>query len=159
MLTKIRCAAVLCLGGVFVLLSGMGGPALAHPHVWITDVTTYVFEGRNLIALRHRWEFDTFFSSFVIQKHDANGDVQFDAEETEALQAAAMVVVGYFIGDVGAMNQIVHLWKFADDADRREFWETLFADETFMAFARKLRPLIQSQENKLLLAAPWGTHP
>jgi hypothetical protein len=28
-----------------------------------------------------------------------------------------------------------------------------------MAFARKLRPLIRSQENKLLLAAPWGPHP
>lgn len=68
-------------------------------------------------------------------------------------------LVGYFIGDVGAMNQIVHLWKFADDADRRRFWETVYADEAFMAFARQLRPLIRTQENKLLLAAPWGPHP
>jgi hypothetical protein len=68
-------------------------------------------------------------------------------------------LVGYLIGDVGAMNQIVHLWKFADDADRRRFWEAVFADGAFMAFASKLRPLIQSQENKLLLAAPWGPHP
>ena len=68
-------------------------------------------------------------------------------------------LVGYFIGDVGAPNQIVHLWKFADDADRRRFRETVFADETLMAFARKLRPLIDTQENKLLLAAPLGTAP
>ena len=68
-------------------------------------------------------------------------------------------LVGYFIGDVGALNQLVHLWKFADDADRRRFWETLYADEAFMAFARKLRPLIRVQENKLLLAAPWGPRP
>ena len=68
-------------------------------------------------------------------------------------------LVGYFIGDVGALNQIVHLWKFTDDADRRRFWEGVFADEAFMAFARKLRPLIQTQENKLLLAAPWGPQP
>ena len=68
-------------------------------------------------------------------------------------------LVGYFIGDAGAMNQIVHLWKFADDADRRRFWEAVYADDAFMAFARKLRPLIQTQENKLLLAAPWGPHP
>jgi hypothetical protein len=56
------------------------------------------------------------------------------------------------------MNQIVHLWKFADDADRRGHWEAVFADEASWR-SRKLRPLIQTQENKLLLAAPWGPQP
>jgi hypothetical protein len=32
----------------------------------------------------------------------------------------------------------------------------VFADEAFMAFAKKLRPLIRTRGNKLLLAAPWG---
>ena len=65
-------------------------------------------------------------------------------------------LAGYFIGDVGALNQIVHLWKFNDDADRRAFWAGVFSDPAFMNFARQLRPLLQSQENKLMLAAPWG---
>jgi hypothetical protein len=65
-------------------------------------------------------------------------------------------LVGYFTGDVGALNQLVHLWRFEDDADRRAFWKGLFADPDFMAFAGKLRPMLQSQENKLLQAAPWG---
>jgi len=56
-------------------------------------------------------------------------------------------LVGYFTGDVGALNQLVHLWKFEDDADRRAFWAGVFADEQFMAFARQLRPLLASQEN------------
>jgi hypothetical protein len=68
-------------------------------------------------------------------------------------------LVGYFTGDIGAMNQLVHLWKFEDDADRRAFWAGVFGDPVFMAFAAQLRPLLHSQENKLLLAAPWGTHP
>jgi hypothetical protein len=51
------------------------------------------------------------------------------------------------------------LWKFDDDADRRRFWQALFADEGFMAFAARFRPLVQTQQNKLLLAAPWGPHP
>ena len=68
-------------------------------------------------------------------------------------------LVGCFIGDVGALNQIVHLWKFADDADRRRVWEAVYADDAFMAFAKKLRPLIRTQENQLLLAAPWGPQP
>ena len=68
-------------------------------------------------------------------------------------------LVGYFTGDVGAMNQIVHLWKFEDDADRRAFWAKVYADEAFKAFGAKIRPLIQSQDNKLLHAAPWGPKP
>jgi hypothetical protein len=68
-------------------------------------------------------------------------------------------LVGYFTGDVGAMNQLVHLWKFEDDADRRAFWSGVFADPAFMAFAAKMRPLLLSQENKLLMASPWGPHP
>jgi len=67
--------------------------------------------------------------------------------------------VGYFTGDIGALHQLIHVWKFDDDADRRTFWTNLFADETFMAFAAKLRPMLVSQENKLMLAAPWGPHP
>ena len=68
-------------------------------------------------------------------------------------------LVGYFTGDIGAMNQIVHLWKFADEADRRAFWDRVFADEDFQAFAAKFRPLVLTQENKLLLSAPWGPTP
>ncbi|MEI8302616.1 MAG: NIPSNAP family protein [Burkholderiales bacterium] len=68
-------------------------------------------------------------------------------------------LVGYFTGDIGALNELVHLWKFHDDADRRAFWAGLFADEAFMAFARKLRPLLREQSNKLLMPAPWGPHP
>lgn len=76
-----------------------------------------------------------------------------------ALQKHPNKLVGYFTGDIGAMNQLVHLWKFDDDADRRAFWAGVFSDPEFMAFARQLRPMILSQENKLLMAAPWGTHP
>jgi len=68
-------------------------------------------------------------------------------------------LVGYFTGDVGALNQLVHLWKFDDDNDRRAFWAGVFGDPDFMAFATRLRPLLAAQNNKLLMAAPWGPHP
>ncbi len=68
-------------------------------------------------------------------------------------------LIGYFTGDVGAMNQIVHLWRFEDDADRRAFWAAVYADEAFKAFGAKIRPMIQSQSNKLLQNAPWGPAP
>ncbi|MBL6954158.1 MAG: NIPSNAP family protein [Alphaproteobacteria bacterium] len=68
-------------------------------------------------------------------------------------------LVGYFTSDVGTLNQLVHLWKFDDDADRRNHWNTLFQDDDFMAFAGKLRPMIMTQTVQLLNASPWGPHP
>ena len=38
-------------------------------------------------------------------------------------------------------------------------FQRLFEDEPFMAFAKQLRPLVKTQANQLLLAAPWGPHP
>lgn len=68
-------------------------------------------------------------------------------------------LVGYFTGDVGALNQLVHLWKFRDDADRRAFWAKFYADPKFPAFAERIRPLIQHQDNRLMHGAPWGPSP
>jgi len=60
---------------------------------------------------------------------------------------------------VGTLNRLVHLWKFDDDADRRDFWGRLLTDDDFLVFAGKFRPLVMTQKNQLLNAAPWGPHP
>ena len=70
----------------------------------------------------------------------------YHGEGWPALQKYQDKLVGYFTGDIGAMNQLVHLWKFEDDADRRKHWAAVFADAEFMAFAGKLRPMILTQE-------------
>src|SRR3989475_13327949 len=72
----------------------------------------------------------------------------------------AKKLIGYFQADTGMINQLVHLWKFDDDADRRAHWASVFANKDFVeGFAAKFRPLVASQEVKLLTAAPWGPHP
>jgi hypothetical protein len=65
-------------------------------------------------------------------------------------------LVGYFQSDTGTINQLPHLWKFDDDADRRAHWAAVFANKDF---ASKFRPLVMTQEVKLLHPAPWGPHP
>ena len=67
--------------------------------------------------------------------------------------------IGYFVSDTGELHQVIHLWRFDSDEARRDHWKRLFADEAFMAFARQLRPLLKSQSNQLMLAAPWGSPP
>ncbi len=78
-----------------------------------------------------------------------------------ALEAGGFTknLVGYFISDTGELHQLVHLWRFDSDDDRRAHWKRLFENEAFMAFAVQLRPLVKTQENQLLVAAPWGPHP
>jgi hypothetical protein len=45
-------------------------------------------------------------------------------------------------------------------ADRRAHWAAVYANPDFMeGFAAQFRPLVLSQEVKLLTAAPWGPHP
>ena len=69
-------------------------------------------------------------------------------------------LIGYFQADTGTINKLVHLWKFDDDADRRAHWASVFANKDFVdGFAVKFRPLLATQEVKLLTAAPWGPHP
>ena len=69
-------------------------------------------------------------------------------------------LVGFFTGDTGTINQLLHLWKFDDDADRRRHWEAVYANKDFIEnFAPKVRALLMTQEVKLLQAAPWGPHP
>ena len=68
-------------------------------------------------------------------------------------------LVGYFISDTGQLHQLIHLWRFESDSDRRDFWKRLYANKEFMAFAAQIRPFIQTQEVQLLVSAPWGPKP
>ena len=45
--------------------------------------------------------------------------------------------------------------KYEDDNERRKLWKQIFSDEDFIKFASKFRPLVLSQENKLMTQAPW----
>ena len=64
-------------------------------------------------------------------------------------------LVNYYLGDIGALNQIIHIWRFEDDNERRELWKQIFSDEDFIKFASKFRPLVLNQENKIMIQAPW----
>jgi ABC-type uncharacterized transport system substrate-binding protein len=95
-----RISALIPLTAALALASAVwAGPAAAHPHVWIDAVATFLFEERQLVGLRHRWAFDEFFGSFVVEEHDTDGDGALDPAEIEAIRDAAFSNLrefGYF---------------------------------------------------------------
>ena len=59
-------------------------------------------------------------------------------------------LIGYFQADTGMINQLVHLWKFHDDADRRAHWASVFANKDFVeGFAAKFRPQLDRAPHEL----------
>jgi ABC-type uncharacterized transport system substrate-binding protein len=93
-----RIALIIAVAGTVALI-GQCRPVAAHPHVWINDVTTFLFKDRQLVAIHHRWQFDEIFSSFVIEQHDKNRDGKFDKAENASVQKEAfsnLLKYGYF---------------------------------------------------------------
>lgn len=69
-------------------------------------------------------------------------------------------MVGYFSTEIGPLHQIVHMWAYRDMQERTERRAVLGADERWKAYVQKIRPLQVSQENKILIPAPfspWAT--
>ena len=65
-------------------------------------------------------------------------------------------MVGYFSSDIGALHQIVHMWAYRDYAEREERRAKLNADPRWQAYVPKIREFQISQENKILIPAPFS---
>ena len=85
----------------------------------------------------------------------------YTAEAWPAMEAGGFgkKLIGYFISDTGDLHQLIHLWRFDSDDDRRAHWARLYQNSDFMAAVKQIRALVETQNVQLMLAAPWGPHP
>jgi hypothetical protein len=65
-------------------------------------------------------------------------------------------LLGYFTSELGELNQVVHLWAYRDHTDRATRRRKLLADPGWQAYAVKVQPLVLTQQNKLLVPAPFS---
>jgi hypothetical protein len=65
-------------------------------------------------------------------------------------------LVGYFSSEIGPLNEIVHIWAYADLVDRAERRARLAADPRWRVFLPKIQALIEKMENKILLPAAFS---
>ena len=54
---------------------------LAHPHVFIDNRISVIFDDKGLAGFKHEWTFDEMFSSTIIQEFDLDADGHFDENE------------------------------------------------------------------------------
>jgi ABC-type uncharacterized transport system substrate-binding protein len=73
--------ALLFLVGIF--------PAAAHPHVFINNKMTVVFDGGELQGVSFQWTFDDMFSNMILSDYDPKGTGQFDAAHVKAVKEGA----------------------------------------------------------------------
>jgi NIPSNAP len=77
-------------------------------------------------------------------------------EEGMAIQRPILgTMLGYFHTEVGVQNQVVHLWAYADHGDRERRRARLAADERWRAYLPKIRPLILTQQTRIMRPAPF----
>jgi hypothetical protein len=64
-------------------------------------------------------------------------------------------MVGYYTTEIGELNQVVHLWAYADLNERAERRARLLDNPAFKAYVQKMLPLLQRQESRILRPASF----
>ena len=67
-----------------------------HPHIFIDNKVTIVFDGKGLAGFNLDWVFDKVFSASIIHDYDLNGDGIFSKKEIEAIKKGAFSNLRYF---------------------------------------------------------------
>lgn len=65
----------------------------------------------------------------------------------------------YFSNDIGALNQVVHMWAYKDLNDREQRRNRLAADPAWGQYLTKATGYLDSMENKILRPTPFFTVP
>lgn len=83
-------------------------------------------------------------------------------EETGARALQMQVLgqlVGYYMTEIGPLNQTVHLWAYASLDDRAARRAALMEEEVWRGFLKEILPLLQRQESKILLPQSFSPTP
>jgi NIPSNAP protein len=77
-------------------------------------------------------------------------------EEGMAVQLRYLpAMVGYYTTELGELNVLVHMWGYEDLKQRSELRAKMQADPAWQVYVKKIQPLIQRQEARILNPAPF----
>lgn len=64
-------------------------------------------------------------------------------------------MVGYYVSEVGMQNLVVHMWAYDDLNQREKCRAAMQSDPAWQAYVGKVRPLIVTQDTRIMKAAPF----
>jgi len=64
-------------------------------------------------------------------------------------------MVGYYFTEVGKLNMIVHMWAYETLDQRDKCRAAMSADPAWQSYLTKIRPLMETQENRIMKCAPF----
>jgi len=77
-------------------------------------------------------------------------------EEGMAIQTRYLpAMVGYYTSEIGTLNLLIHMWGYEDLKQRSELRAKMQADPSWQAYVKKIQPLIQHQESRILNPTPF----
>ena len=65
-------------------------------------------------------------------------------------------LIGYFSTEIGPINQIIHMWGFESHEERDRRRAILQSNPEWLAFVKKICPLVQSQQNAIIKGASFS---
>ena len=69
-------------------------PALqAHPHVFVVQRLSIVFDDKGLAGIKVWWKFDDMFASMIAEDHDGDQNGRLDPAEVQAVKANAFAFI------------------------------------------------------------------
>jgi hypothetical protein len=80
----------------------------------------------------------------------------YEQEGAAVIQASLGRMIAFLHAEVGGMDEVSHLWMFADATDWEERHRRLLADPAWQSFAQKYGHLLISRRNQLWRAAAFS---
>ncbi|WP_299451188.1 NIPSNAP family protein [uncultured Pigmentiphaga sp.] len=68
-------------------------------------------------------------------------------------------LVGFYVSEIGPLNQVVHIWAYASMTDREKRRARLESDPDWIAFKQMNRGSFVAQEVKIMSVAPFSPQP
>jgi hypothetical protein len=67
-----------------------------------------------------------------------------------ALHTKYLPMIGYFVSEIGTLNQVITLWGYESMQQRDDLRAKLYADPEWIAFGPKTTSFIQTMETMIL---------
>ena len=58
--------------------------------------------------------------------------------------------MGYYVSEVGDLNQVIHMWRYDSFEERTEKRTALFSDPAWLEYVSKIGPMVVTQRNAIL---------